>query len=149
MDGSPAQGSMNPWDRVPMEEMEKGKKHGDSAVGDSGVPGAPNAILPQDKSYAKESGPSSPPPEATPIPDSPTFSVQLASPKSLWVRTQPPFPPFDNNRTPTQAPLVDHGRLDHLSYGQIHELRKRQGYNGKDSKSASKTRLASKDDKGN
>ena len=38
---------------------------------------------------------------------------------------------------------MDSGRLDHPAYGQLHELRKPNGYRRKDSKEVSETQLAS------
>ena len=68
---------------------------------------------------------------STGVPDSPPTSFQL-----------PPHPPsFDQNCAPSQAPTLDSGCLDHLSYDQLHNLRKQHGYHRKAATEVSKTRL--------
>ena len=142
---SPASGSMARWDGVSMVDLGKGKKHGELSQGGSGGPGAPSAILPQGNPV---SGSSSVSPEAIPIPDSPTFFVQLPSSRSLLVQLPFPLSSFYEYCTPSQAPVVDRGRFDHLPSGQMHQLRMRGGRNMKDSKRVSKTRLAPTEDEG-
>ena len=51
--------------------------------------------------------------------------------------------PYEKNCAPSQAPTMDSGRLAHLSYDPLRELRELNGYRRKDSKQVSKTRLAS------
>ena len=50
--------------------------------------------------------------------------------------------PLEKNCAPSQGPTMNSGRLGHLPYDQLYELRKRHGYHRKDSKEVSETRLA-------
>ena len=84
------------------------------------------------------SGPSATFPEAPVIPAYPTLPVQPPSSPFLSLQSPPPVS-SEETCTTCQAPVVDHGRFDRLSYGQIHELRSFRGY----SKDVSTTRSAS------
>ena len=70
---------------------------------------------------------------STQAPDSPPPSIQISSsPSSL-----------DQYCAPSQAPTMNSGCLDRLSYDQLRELRKNHGRHRKDSKAALKSRLVS------
>ena len=57
-----------------------------------------------------------------------TLSVGPPSSPSLLVSLPDTVLSFGKNCTPSQVPGADHGRFDHHPRGQLHELRKRQGY---------------------
>ena len=73
---------------------------------------------------------------STEIPDSPPPAFQLP----------PSFSSFGQHCSPSQAPTVEPGRLDHLSYGQLRNLRKQHGCHREDAKDVLNTRFASMQD---
>ena len=68
-------------------------------------------------------------------PEPPQISIQLLP--------SPSPSPFDKNWDPSQSHTMRSGCLEHLSYDQLHELRKKHGNYRTDSKTVLKTRLAS------
>ena len=132
-DWNQASGSMGPRNGSPVDDMGKEKKWGVISGGGRQA----GRVQRRPPTRYPRTGIGwfvIPPPEAIAVQDPPTPSVQLQSSSSVSVQPQLPVPSFDEKCTPSQAPVVDHGRFDHLWYGQIHELRKRRRYNGTNSK---------------
>ena len=137
---------MGPGGGDPMEDIREASRHGGLSLQGSGWPGAPGAISPRGNPDMGARVLSSPPPEAIPVLGNLTLSVRQPSPPSLSVHLSPPVSSFDKNRTLSQSAVVDHACFDHLSYGRIRELRKREGRNRQDTQEVSETRLASMED---
>ena len=128
-----------------MEDLEFLRERADVAPEGIRDPDAPGAEQPQDNSETRLGGSPSPVPTVSPIPDSPTLSVQLLSSHPLSVQPPPAAASCEKKRTAPRAPVIDHGKYDHLSYDQLREQCKKRSYKRKDSKVALKTRLASMD----
>ena len=144
----PASGTSDLWGGAPLGDLGNVRKHVEVPLEGSRGPDAPSTGLRQDNSGVQVGVSSYPSPAMIPIPGTPTLSVLLPPSPSLSVRLPPPASSFDRNCTPSQAPVVDRGRFDHLSSDQLRELRKSRGYGRRDSKVELKTRLASMDAEG-
>ena len=91
-----------------------------------------------------ESG-SGPLPEMIPVPDSSSLSVQLPTSRDTLDIQQPPEPPFDRTRAPSQAPRADGAQQKEFTRGQLHDQCSQRGYRKKESKAVLNTRLTTMD----
>ena len=128
-----------------MEDLQKAQKFTGLSWGGSGDPDAPSTGPPQGASGMHERGSSPEYPDAIPVPDSPTLSVQLPPSPTLSVQLPAPVSCFGKNCTFSQSPVADRGRNDKLPRDQLRALYRQKGYCRKDSKAAPKTLLASMD----
>ena len=104
------------------KDMEVGREDGNSTLS-TGTP---------------ERG-SGPRPEMIPIPETPTLSAQLPSPRATLDRRQHPESFFDKTSSPTHAPRADRAQYDELTWGQLRDQRSQRGYMKKESKAFLKT----------
>ena len=77
----------------------------------------------------------------TPVPDSPSLSVQLPLPRDTLDIPQPLGSSFDRTRGPSQAPRADGAQYDELTWGQLHDQCSQRGCRREESKAVLTTRL--------
>ena len=70
-------------------------------------------------------------------------TLEAPEPPQISIQLLPSPSPFDKNWDPSQSHTMRSGCLEHLSYDQLRELRKKRGNYRTDSKTVLKTRLAS------
>ena len=136
---------MDSRDGAPRGASEKAQNTAGLPRGRSSVPDAPSPDLPRSNSEMQVSGSSSTSPRMAPVPNSPTLPVRLPASPSLSVQLPAPVSSFDKNCTLSQAPVANHGRNDRLPYDQTHGQCEKSGFRRKDSRAASKIRLAPMD----
>ena len=90
-------------------------------------------------------GPVSPSLVAAPEPSSLSQSIQVPPSPPLSPQIPPGKSPPEKNCAQLLGPLGAEGDYDHLSCGELHNVRRRRGYARKNPKAALETRLAAMD----
>ena len=122
-------------DEAPWEDSDSGATWKKMEVAEDEKDKATSTKIPGDNYLS--------PPEAIPVPPSPSLSLQASSSPSLSVQLPAPHSSFDRNLAQPQALVVDRTPSSGLMWDRLHEICTQKGYRRQDAMEVLKTRHAS------